>query len=75
MDSKGLPIYDSSTISGAISTANCARRREERINLVPMEIRVDVGKRLSPPTKKVCHHCRIAFCFLNLGPLPHSFGR
>jgi hypothetical protein len=47
-------------ISGAISIAKSARRRDERINLLPMEIRVDVGKRLSAPTKKVRNHCRIA---------------
>jgi len=62
-------------ISGAISIANCARRRDERINLFPMKIRIDVGKRLSVPTKKVRNHCRIALCLFYLGLLPHSFGR
>jgi hypothetical protein len=64
-----------SMISGAISTANCPRRRDERINLAPMEILVDVGKRLSAPIKKVRNHFRIAFRLCNLGLLPHSFGR
>jgi hypothetical protein len=62
-------------ISGAISTAKSARRFEERINLAPMEIRIDVGKRLSTPTKKVRNNCRIALCLFYFSLLPHSFGR
>jgi hypothetical protein len=69
LESRGI---HSPLISGAISTAKSARRFDERINLIPMKIRVDVGKRLSVAIKKVRNHFRIASCLFYLGLSPHS---
>jgi hypothetical protein len=63
--SKKRTRYWCGTISGAISAANLARRRDERINALPIHIRIAVGKRLSVPTKKFRNIKRIAFRPLN----------
>jgi hypothetical protein len=66
--------YSRLPISGAIQTANNARRFDERINLIPMKIRIDVGKRLSVAIEKVRNHFRISSGLFYLGLSPHSLG-